>query len=101
MRHPDNVDRKLKKNYIEKKQSISFEYGSNAERMDPKAYSRFKSMNTNYSSKRECQYGEKDKKCDPGCIFWMTCRHGWQEKEWKGDEKSAQSNTESKNDICQ
>ena len=53
MRHPDNVDRKLKKNYIEKKQSIYFEYGSDVERMDPKAYSRFKSMNTEYSSRRE------------------------------------------------
>lgn len=83
-----SIEKKADRISQELKQQAVFKYGSEIKYMDPKAYSRFKSMNTDYSSKRKCRYGEKNKKCDPCCIFWMTCRHGRQEKEWKGDEKN-------------
>ena len=90
MKHPDNVDKKIKKNYNEKKQSISFEYSYEVKRKEQKDYSRFKSMNTDYSSSRKCQYEEKDKSCDPGCRFWMSCIHGRKENRREGDETNEQ-----------
>ena len=52
-----------------------------------KAYERFKSNLTDYGSKNQCKYGEKDKKCDAGCRFWNDCKYGKNKSEWEGDVK--------------
>jgi len=53
----------------------SFE-DSKQEHMNPEAYKKFKRPATYYGSGRICDYGSKDKPCDPGCRFWNTCIKG-------------------------
>ena len=60
-----------------------------------KAYERFKANLTDYGSKKKCNYGEKNKKCDAGCRFWDSCKYGKYKSEWKGGIKDAWSNTKS------
>jgi hypothetical protein len=48
-------------------------YESDAEKVDPKAHRKFKSMNTDYG--RKCRYDPKDT-CNSACKYWTLCVHG-------------------------
>ncbi len=86
----ENANSKKSKLYSK----IEHDYESNPKHRDPDAYRRFKTINTDYSSKKQCSYGDKKKLCDAGCRFWNSCKNGKLKYEWKGDVKSAWSNTE-------
>ena len=89
MKHKSTIDNKMARlrseHVIDAKNAID----SKPERMDPKAYARFKAMNTDYGTKK-CFYGDQKNYCNPKCIFWMSCKHGKHESEWKGVGKSEQ-----------
>lgn len=72
---------------------------SKPQRRDPKAYERFKAMNTDYGSRKKCSYGDRKKPCNPGCRFWDSCIKGKHENERKGDGDIARSDTESADNI--
>ena len=75
------------------KHDFDVEYYSTPKHRNPKAYQRFKELNTDYRTKK-CNYGGKINPCNSKCIFWNTCKHGKHEYEWKGDGTGAQSNAE-------
>lgn len=52
------------------------EYMSQAKHRNPKAYANYKRPVTDYSSKKKCAYGDKQRGCDAGCKFWYSCIKG-------------------------
>ena len=100
MKYNSPIEKAVRKSNIARTMEIRNDIDSKPEYRDPKAYKWFKSLNTDYSGKRRCAYGDKTKSCNPGCRFWNSCKHGKHESEWKGDVvKSAQSNTETENSL--
>lgn len=100
MKYNTPLEKAVRKSNIERTTDIRNDIDSKPERRDPKAYKRFKSLYTDYSSKKRCDYGDKQKSCNSGCRFWNSCKHGKHESEWKRDVvKSAQSNTETENNL--
>lgn len=96
MKHADNIERKMARVYVQRKHDIDAEYFSDPKHRGQKAYDRFKSLNTDYST-RKCSYLDMKNPCNTKCIFWETCKHGKHEYEWKGGLNHAQSNKENEN----
>ena len=66
------------------------DYYSEPKHMDPAAYARFKKMSTDYSTKARCAYGDHEKRCDAGCLFWNTCIRGRHKNLLKGDDEKVE-----------
>ena len=93
MKHRTTTEKRLERINMKMMQDKHGYDDSKPEYMDPKAYSRFKAFNTDYGSGRKCAYGDKQKSCDPGCRFWMSCIKGRRGKEYT----DARSNAENQN----
>ena len=92
LRYNSPIEKAVRRNNAKMSQQTRNDIDSKPEYMDPKAYSRFKAFNTDYGSGRKCAYGDKQKACDPGCRFWMSCIKGRHGKE----DTDARSNAETK-----
>ena len=89
MKHRTTTEKRLERINMKMMQDKHGYDDSKPERMDPKAYARFKALNTDYGTKK-CFYGDQKNYCNPKCIFWMSCKHGRHESEWKGGRKVEQ-----------
>lgn len=96
MKYRTNSEKATERNRIRRSEEIRNYNDSKPEKRDPKAYERFKSLNTDYST-RKCSYLDMKNPCNTKCIFWETCKHGMHEYEWKGGINHAQSNKENEN----
>ena len=90
MKHADNTEHKMARVYAKKKQEMLNDYYSEPKHMDPAAYARFKKMSTDYSTKAICAYGDHEKRCDAGCLFWNTCIRGRHKNLLKGDDEKVE-----------
>lgn len=90
MKYNTPTEKAVRKCNIERTTDIRNDIDSKPEHMDPKAYSRFKAFNTDYGSGKKCAYGDKQKTCDPGCRFWMSCINGRNGKEDATSEQRAE-----------
>lgn len=99
MKHRSSAEKRLDKSTIDIVKNTHSYNDSKSERMNPKAYERFKAKATDYGSKRKCSYGDKKRSCDPVCRFWESCIKGKHESEWKGEIENARCNTASKNNT--
>lgn len=96
MKYSTAMEKEIEKYNFETAKRIKSYEDSNPKHRNQKAYERFKSKVTDYSSGKKCSYGDKQKSCDPGCRFWESCIKGKHESEWKGEIENARSNTASK-----
>ena len=99
MRHSSQVDKAIKRYDEERIRERHRSFDSKPELTNPKAYSRFKAFSTDYGSGRKCSYGNKQRACDPGCLFWLSCVNGRQSVKQKGDDTHARSDTENQNNL--
>lgn len=76
MKHRSSMEKRFEISRIQLSEDMRNYQDSKPEHRDPKAYNKFKTPPTDYGSGRKCSYGEKNKTCDPGCIFWNTCIKG-------------------------
>jgi len=76
MKHRTSSEKMAERNRIQKSEEIRNYFDSKPEKRDPKAYERFKMPPTDYGSGKLCEYGEKNKPCNPSCLFWNTCIKG-------------------------
>lgn len=76
MKHRTNTEKRTERMRAELSEDLKNHQDSKPEYRDPKAYKKFKTPHTDYGGGRKCSYGDKNKTCDPGCIFWNTCIKG-------------------------
>ena len=81
MKHRTNAEKRAERMRAELSDDLKNYQDSKPEHRDLKAYKKCKTPPTDYGSGRKCSYGEKNKTCDPGCIFWNTCIKGRRREE--------------------